>query len=190
MGQHQLLLLALGVVLTVLAVISGTYLFKAHSETILYDNLTSEAIRISADAIEWKSSPAVFGGGKNTTYLTGMTFDVLGYKNSTNNGQSSASTIYQRTLSGLDTSTPKIVIVPVSNSSIRVSLEIYGPFPNCFRLIRGRLVGGNWVDADTGDSGAPPGCKTWAGSSNSNNGGEGMGGGNDGGDDGGDDEED
>jgi len=187
MGQHQLLLLTIGIVITALAVISATYLFKAHNETIQFDSLTFEAIRISADAIEWKYSPAMFGGGKSTTYLTGLTFDAMGYDNTSNSGQSSTSIMYQRTLSGLDTSTPKIVIVPVSNTSIRVSLEMYGPYSNCFRLIRGRLVNGSWVDANIGESGTPSGCKTWAGSSDSGDSGEGSDGGDDGGDDEGED---
>ncbi|NND71636.1 MAG: hypothetical protein HKN43_08655 [Rhodothermales bacterium] len=88
MGQQQLLLLVLGIVIVGLAVVVGIQAFSENQKKANADALVNDAIRIASDAQAWMLKPTAFGGGNNScatacTWQTGAGDDVdfpqLGY---------------------------------------------------------------------------------------------------------------
>jgi len=63
MGQQQLLLLVLGIVIVGLAVVVGIQAFGENQKKANADAMTNDAIRIASDAQAWNLKPAAFGGG-------------------------------------------------------------------------------------------------------------------------------
>ena len=68
MGQQQLLLLILGVIIVGIAIIVGIQMFGAQSTESNKDGLTASLGNISADAYQYKIRPRTLGGGL-PTYL-------------------------------------------------------------------------------------------------------------------------
>ena len=79
MGQQQLLLLVLGIVIVGLAVVVGIQAFSENQKKANADALVNDAIRIASDAQAWKLKPAAFGGGASASNWTGLTLAQLGY---------------------------------------------------------------------------------------------------------------
>ena len=77
MGQQQLLLLVLGIVIVGLAVVVGIQAFGENQKKSNSDAITNDVIRIASDAQAWNLKPAAFGGGNGT--FTGVTLEKLGY---------------------------------------------------------------------------------------------------------------
>lgn len=63
MGQHQLLLLVLGVVLVGLAVVVGISAFRENQARAKVDRYTTEGITIGTRMITWSQTSETFGGG-------------------------------------------------------------------------------------------------------------------------------
>lgn len=80
MGQQQLLLLVLGIVIVGLAVVVGIQAFSENQKKANADAVVNDAIRIASDAQAWKLKPAAFGGGASAVEWTGLTFDQMGYE--------------------------------------------------------------------------------------------------------------
>ncbi len=80
MGQQQLLLLVLGIVIVGLAVVVGIQAFGENQKKANADALVNDAIRIASDAQAWKLKPAAFGGGAAETGFTGLTLQQMGYE--------------------------------------------------------------------------------------------------------------
>ena len=87
MGQQQLLLLVLGIVIVGLAVVVGIQAFSENQKKANADALVNDAIRIASDAQAWMLKPEAFGGGGNscatTCSWTGADFSQLGYATGT-----------------------------------------------------------------------------------------------------------
>ncbi len=84
MGQQQLLLLVLGIVIVGLAVVVGIQAFSENQKKANADALVNDAIRIASDAQAWMLKPTAFGGGGNscgtgTCDWSTLTFSQLGY---------------------------------------------------------------------------------------------------------------
>jgi hypothetical protein len=83
MGQQQLLLLVLGIVIVGLAVVVGIQAFSENQKKANADALVNDAIRVASDAQAWMLKPTAFGGGNNSCATTcawgGVTFAQLGY---------------------------------------------------------------------------------------------------------------
>jgi hypothetical protein len=79
MGQQQLLLLVLGIVIVGLAVVVGIQAFSENKKKANADALVNDGIRIASDAQAWKLKPQAFGGGASATDWTGLTLQQLGY---------------------------------------------------------------------------------------------------------------
>lgn len=83
MGQQQLLLLVLGIVIVGLAVVVGIQAFSENQKKANADAMVNDAIRIASDAQAWMLKPQAFGGGSNscatTCSWTNATFSQLGY---------------------------------------------------------------------------------------------------------------
>ena len=78
MGQQQLLLLVLGIVIVGLAVVVGIQAFSENKKKANADALVNDAIRIASDAQAWKLKPAAFGGGADELLNDGFTGLLLG----------------------------------------------------------------------------------------------------------------
>lgn len=79
MGQQQLLLLVLGIVIVGLAVVVGISAFGENRKKASLDALVNDGVRIAADAQAWSLEPSAFGGGNGVP--TNLTFETLGYTN-------------------------------------------------------------------------------------------------------------
>lgn len=79
MGQQQLLLLVLGIVIVGLAVVVGIQAFSENQKQANADQMVNDAIRIASDAQAWKLKPSAFGGGASATNWDGLDFGQMGY---------------------------------------------------------------------------------------------------------------
>jgi hypothetical protein len=79
MGQQQLLLLVLGIVIVGLAVVVGIQAFSENQKKANADAMVNDVIRLASDAQAWKLKPQAFGGGASLANWTGLTLQQLGY---------------------------------------------------------------------------------------------------------------
>jgi len=81
MGQQQLLLLVLGIVIVGIAVVAGIQAFSEGKDKAEQDAAISDAMRIISDTQAWMLKPAAFGGGSGAESPNDkVTFAALGYK--------------------------------------------------------------------------------------------------------------
>src|SRR5574338_1399272 len=66
MGQQQLLLIVLGVIIVGIAVVVGINLFHDNAEESLKDTLVSEGTNLGAMAQQYYKKPVALGGGGNS----------------------------------------------------------------------------------------------------------------------------
>jgi hypothetical protein len=66
MGQQQLLLIILGVIIVGIAIAVGISQFGANSTQANKDGVTSSLVNISANAYQYKIRPTTMGGGGNS----------------------------------------------------------------------------------------------------------------------------
>ena len=83
MGQQQLLLLVLGIVIVGIAVVAGIQAFSEGKEKADRDAIVSDAMRVISDVQAWKLKPSAFGGGADATGFEGVSFAKLGLPDST-----------------------------------------------------------------------------------------------------------
>jgi len=87
MGQQQLLLLVLGIVIVGLAVVVGIQAFSENQQKANLDAMVNDGVSIASDLQAWSLKPHAFGGPSDEDYspwLTG-TFNELGYELGGNN---------------------------------------------------------------------------------------------------------
>ncbi len=78
MGQQQLLLLVLGIVLVGLAVVVGISAFNENKQKATLDQITAEAVRLAAGVQTWKMKPNASGGGQSDPDYKKFSFAQLG----------------------------------------------------------------------------------------------------------------
>ena len=83
MGQQQLLLLVLGIVIVGLAVVVGIQAFGENQKKANADALVNDGVRIASDAQAWALKPKAFGGPADTETIGDVTFAKLGYETAT-----------------------------------------------------------------------------------------------------------
>ncbi|HKJ81926.1 MAG TPA: hypothetical protein VJ954_07875 [Ignavibacteriaceae bacterium] len=66
MGQQQLLLIVLGVIIVGIAVVVGINLFNANAESSTQDSIVSQGTNIGAMAQQYYKKPLAMGGGGNS----------------------------------------------------------------------------------------------------------------------------
>ncbi len=66
MGQQQLLLIILGVIIVGIAIAVGISQFGANSTQANKDGVTSSLINLSANAYQYRIRPSTMGGGSNS----------------------------------------------------------------------------------------------------------------------------
>jgi hypothetical protein len=128
MGQQQLLLLVLGIVIVGLAVVVGIQAFSENQKKANADALVNDAIRIASDAQAWMLKPTAFGGGGNTCGggttacdWSGADFAQLGYATGTGGGYSNLNGEFTITPAGTSIG---IVGLSVPNGNlVRVTVE-------------------------------------------------------------------
>lgn len=81
MGQQQLLLIVLSIVLVGVAVAVGIDAYMKNRRQVEADILVNNLVRLASTAQEWKLRPAAFGGGDGATGYNGVEtgFDQLGW---------------------------------------------------------------------------------------------------------------
>ena len=78
MGQQQLLLIVLGVIIVGIAVVVGINLFNANAETATQDSIVSQGTNLGAMAQQYYKKPLAMGGGGNDfTDFTTKVFNNL-----------------------------------------------------------------------------------------------------------------
>lgn len=83
MGQQQLLLLVLGIVIVGLAVVVGINAFSENRIKSNADALVTDGLRIVSDVQAWGLKPAQFGGMPDgDTLADGVTWAAIGYPSS------------------------------------------------------------------------------------------------------------
>ena len=75
MGQQQLLLIILGVIIVGIAVAVGITMFQDNAESANRDAVTNDLVQLAAKAQQFYRKPASLGGGSNT--FTGLTMASL-----------------------------------------------------------------------------------------------------------------
>ncbi len=86
MGQQQLILLVLGIVIVGLAVTVGIQAFSENSKKANMDALVDDTIDFATTAQTWMLKPSIYGGGNNSCRTTcdwsSVTLSHLGYAES------------------------------------------------------------------------------------------------------------
>jgi len=78
MGQQQLLLLVLGIVVVGVAVVAGIDLFELNHTKARRDNQVNKMLDLAAQAQAWKLKPTIYGGGKSDDPSDFSTFQLAG----------------------------------------------------------------------------------------------------------------
>lgn len=85
MGQQQLLLLVLGIVIVGIAIVVGIATYSENSIKSNYDALLQESLKIANDIQAWQQKPEMFNGSPDldkqtpATFFQNADFVVLGY---------------------------------------------------------------------------------------------------------------
>ena len=91
MGQQQLLLLVLGIVIVGLAVVAGINAFDENQQKSSEDALTNEAFRLASDAKAWYNKPTQYdGGGSNPDNISDMAWQDIGVQSGSLSGENAS----------------------------------------------------------------------------------------------------
>lgn len=116
MGQQQLLLIVLGVIVVAIAVVMGIWLFNVNAIDAKRNNVTNELVNLASMAHGYYLRPVTMGGGGHT--FTG--WKVPGELKVTANG-SYSSTVYTDSVVIIGTGNQ----VVTGNDSIQVKISVY-----------------------------------------------------------------
>ncbi len=133
MGQQQLLLLVLGIVIVGLAVVVGIQAFGENQKKANSDAITNDVIRIASDAQAWNLKPTAFGGGNGA--FTGVTLEKLGYTltaagNYTNLNGGYSLTVGSATAGGTTNAAGLIIVGCNLANKNKVSAQVSGTSPD------------------------------------------------------------
>jgi hypothetical protein len=89
MGQQQLLLLVMAVIVVGIAVILGMHLFRERFRAEQGDSLLNRNVQIAQEAINWRGRATVFAGGGGGSFdpLATNGLATLGFEPSDANGE-------------------------------------------------------------------------------------------------------
>lgn len=123
MGQQQLLLIILGVIVVGIAVAVGITMFTDNAVNANRDAVTNDLVNLAARAQQYYRRPTALGGGGNN--FTGLTADDAGLKKLTNR-PTNANGTYSITSAGTGTG---LTIQGVGTESVSegqyVTMEIH-----------------------------------------------------------------
>jgi hypothetical protein len=125
MGQQQILLLVVSVIIVVLAITIGIEMFAANSKTSNRDSVVSELNNLGTLAIQFYKKPASYGGGSSSF----ISWEIPDEMDSTSNGiYSVACTNLNATITGFgqevgdDGANPIEMVAVVTSSSIVINV--------------------------------------------------------------------
>lgn len=78
MGQQQLLLLVLGIVIVGIAAVAGIEAFSEGKDKAEREAAVSDAMRLISDIQAWNLKPAAFGGGSEANNFGNVSFGAIG----------------------------------------------------------------------------------------------------------------
>ncbi|MEM6785680.1 MAG: hypothetical protein AAF624_18315 [Bacteroidota bacterium] len=123
MGQQQLLLLVLGIVIVGLAVVVGIESFQENARKSSYDTMTAQAVGYASQMIEWKMKPGAQGGGQSASNMNGFTLANLGMVgggaidfHDLNGGDWAQSADTYVSLHGMNSGSPHVAVFVFGNS--------------------------------------------------------------------------
>ena len=166
MGQQQLLLLVLGIVMVGLATVVGIDAYGENSTKANFDALLQDSMRIASDGQSWKQKPELFSGSSDVTKedlddYTGVDFYQLGFTGSSVSG---SGTCYQN-LNGIYKLTASASGLTVEGVSVtnenKVTLEVDGTLSDNIVLQKGAgesVRGGTDLSDGSQASVAAPTC--------------------------------
>ena len=122
MGQQQLILLVLGIVIVGLAVTIGIQAFSENAKKANMDALVDDAIEFATSAQTWMLKPSIYAGGNNSCLTTcnwsTVTFTQLGFNSSSGNYSNVNGQFV------LDVSTSTEIIITGTNSDYGNQVEV------------------------------------------------------------------
>jgi len=130
MGQQQLLLIVLSVIIVGIAVVVGINMFSSSAASANLEAVTSDLLNLASRAQQYYVKPSGMGGGGNS--FSGITISDLTEKTSNDNGSYSISTAGTATLVGIQgvgvqdgdsDGTNCTVVVTVFSDSIATSVS-------------------------------------------------------------------
>ena len=140
MGQQQLLLLVLGIVIVGLAVVVGLEAFSDNQSKSRQDQYVNMGFNLMSDALAWYTKPETTGGGgSDPDAFLSVNLSELGYnQNYTDGGRSgieegSASRFLYRQVPAL----VKVHSFPLRPNSDMAEVMAFGPSPSASYRIRG-----------------------------------------------------
>jgi hypothetical protein len=156
MGQQQLLLLVLGIVLVGLAVVVGIDAFGENDRKSSYDAMTLAAQSVATDMIAWRMKPKALGGGQQTSAAApfeGVELSRLGYSVQTQPTGIGALAGEWADLGGgmwarmgsQASARPSVTVRNTRQPDLVVDLLVWGPAPECFLARLGWIEGGSFV---------------------------------------------
>lgn len=119
MGQAQLLLIVLGVVLVGIAIIAGIQAYDTNNKKASLDAQVHDLVRMASDTQVWAQKPVQFGGPATYSDMTNANFTVIGYDGDSDTQFTNSNAVYTwaagatPTISGLndDLDTYSVVII-------------------------------------------------------------------------------
>lgn len=135
MGQQQLLLLVLGIVIVGLAVVVGIQAFGENQQKANADAMVNDGVRIASDAQAWVLKPQAFGGGNGSP--SGLTLAALGYSVAEGDGDAGDSYTNLNGSYTIDATATSVTIrgenttnTNTSNNN-KIVVAVYGATPDC-----------------------------------------------------------
>ncbi len=108
MGQQQLLLLVLGIIIVGLATVYGITMFDLNNTKSNADVMINEALRMATDIQAWAVKPNMIGGRASGETIANVTFTDIGYPNSSGTYNSPNGDFVLSTSLGSECDTPVI----------------------------------------------------------------------------------
>ncbi len=131
MGQQQLILLVLGIVIVGLAVTIGIQAFAENTKRTNLDALVNDAINVASAAQAWMLKPSVYGGGNNSCRTScdwsGATFSALGLTSSSSGTYSNVNG--EITIDGSSSPAQLVVVATSSSYGNQVTVTVLGIEP-------------------------------------------------------------
>ena len=123
MGQQQLLLLILGIVVVLIAVMAGLSIYDQQRKKSEADTVLNRSLMVAQAAIEWRARDELYGGGGGIggyTALQGQSVEALGLEPSI--------VRTEIVLGGADAETMEVIGVSQTDPEIGARVEVNGGY--------------------------------------------------------------
>ena len=140
MGQQQLLLLVLGIVIVGLSVVVGIEAFEENNRKSSFDRIAGQAIDYAGKMLEWKMKPRAQGGGQEAAKMSGCSFNNIGVVgggpidyHGTNGGdwvQTGPTYVGLFSMDGSGGYAPHVAVYD-PNQDLMIAIFVFGNSPDC-----------------------------------------------------------